>query len=95
MLHSPAGWAGATVWHLARRLPAPRNYWRPAAKLPADGASHALTALPEILIARYLGDNSEAARLWFARFGKSCARHAAVDRQFCPESGIPEEFSWN
>ena len=28
-------------------------------------------------------------------YGKSCDRHVAVDRQFCPESGIPEESSWN
>jgi urease accessory protein len=33
---------------------------------PVDAASHALTALPGLLVARYLGDSSEAARLWFA-----------------------------
>ena len=34
--------------------------------IPADGANHGLSALPGMLVARYLGDSSEAARLWFA-----------------------------
>ena len=40
------------------------------AVMPVDGARHGLTYLPGpgggILIARYLGDGSEAARSWFA-----------------------------
>lgn len=32
---------------------------------PVDGAEHGITRLPELLVARYLGHNSEAARLWF------------------------------
>ena len=69
MLSSPAGWAGATVCgtllaafpHSAELLAACREI------APADGAHHGLTALPGLLVARYLGDSSESARLWFAR----------------------------
>ena len=32
---------------------------------PADSAEWAITALPGVLVARYLGDSSEAARHWF------------------------------
>lgn len=72
MLASPAGWAGATVCGtlLCTFLELPRQ----AATLlaacrkiaPADGANHGLSAMPGMLVARYLGDSSEAARLWFA-----------------------------
>jgi len=73
MLGSPAGWAGATVCgtllcafpELPQQAAALLEACRAIA--PADHASHALSALPGILVARYLGDNSEAARLWFAR----------------------------
>lgn len=71
MLASVAGWAGASVGgtllatlqpgdEVAALLEACR------AIAPADGAEHALTALPKLLVARYLGHNSEAARLWLA-----------------------------
>ena len=71
MLTSVAGWAGATVGGtllatldadiaVAPLLEACR------AVAPTDGADHALTALPQLLIGRYLGHDSEAARLWFA-----------------------------
>lgn len=72
MLASPAGWAGATVCgtllcsfpalsqHAVALLEALRGI------APADGASHGISALPGLLVARYLGHNSEAARLWFA-----------------------------
>jgi len=71
LLTSPAGWAGAPVGgtllatlaagdDVAALLDACR------ANKPADGAEHALTALPNLLVARYLGHSSEAARLWFA-----------------------------
>ena len=72
MLASPAGWAGATVCGtLVTSFP---ELPVQAAQLledcrrtaPVDGASHAITALPGLLMARYLGNNSEAARLWFA-----------------------------
>lgn len=68
MLHSPAGWAGATVCGtLLAAFPHTPEVLAACRELaPADAASHALTALPGLLVARYLGDNSEAARLWFA-----------------------------
>lgn len=70
LLASVAGWAGMSVCatlqatlqdgdDVAALLAACR------AIAPADGAEHALTALPGVLVARYLGDHSEAARLWF------------------------------
>ncbi len=91
MLGSPAGWAGHTVCgtllcsfpelpqHSAALLETLR------AIAPADAAQHGITALPGILIARYLGDNSEAARLWFAELWKilrpvCCNRPAVIPR---------------
>jgi urease accessory protein len=72
MLHSPACWAGSTVCgtllctfpELPQQAAGLLEACRTAA--PADGAAHALSALPGILVARYLGDSSEAARHWFA-----------------------------
>ena len=68
MLSSPAGWAGASVSGtlLAAFPHTPELLAACRAIAPADAACHALTALPGLLIARYLGDSSEAARLWFA-----------------------------
>ena len=48
-------------------------------------ARHGITAPPGLLIARYLGDNSEAARLWFAELWKilrpaCCGRPAVLPR---------------
>ncbi|MFZ4537363.1 urease accessory protein UreD [Propionivibrio sp.] len=70
MLHSPAGWAGTTVCgtFLATLLPgddlaALKTACR--AISPTDGAEHGITALPGLLVARYLGQHSEAARHWF------------------------------
>ena len=72
MLTSPAGWAGQTVCgtllctfpefpqQAATLLEACRKV------IPVDSANHGLSALPSILVARYLGNSSEAARLWFA-----------------------------
>ena len=91
MLSSPAGWAGHSVCgtllcsfpelpqHAAALLEALR------AISPADVAQHGITALPGVLIARYLGDNSEAARLWFAELWKilrpaCCGRLAVIPR---------------
>ena len=75
LLHSPAGWAGATVCGtLLLAVPAVGTDPAWAGLLeacrtvaPADGATHGLTALPGLLVARYLGDSSEAARHWFTR----------------------------
>ena len=91
MLHSPAGWAGATVNgtllcsfpELAQAAPALLEALRAVA--PPDAARHGITVLPGILIARYLGDNSEAARLWFAELWKilrpaCCGRPAVLPR---------------
>jgi urease accessory protein len=72
MLSSPAGWAGATVCatllctfpELPQQSAGLLESCRAIA--PADDASHALSVLPGILVARYLGDSSEAARHWFA-----------------------------
>jgi len=70
MLRSAAGWAGASVCGtLLATVPAGidtaplLDACRTVA--PADGAEHGITRLPELLVARYLGHNSEAARLWF------------------------------
>lgn len=91
MLSSPAGWAGATV--CGTLLCAFPELPQQAAALlevcrkipPADGANHGLSALPGILVARYLGDSSEAARLWFADLWAilrpgCCARPAVTPR---------------
>ena len=71
MLDSPAGWAGHTVCGTLLcsfpELPQQAATLLEACRAiaPNDGASHALSALPGMLVARYLGNNSEAARLWF------------------------------
>ncbi len=72
MLSSPAGWAGATVCGTLLcafpELPQQAAALLEACRkiIPADGANHGLSALPGMLVARYLGNSSEAARLWFA-----------------------------
>ena len=71
MLTSVAGWAGASVGGtllatLASGDDVAALLETCRAIAPADGAEHALTALPNLLVARYLGQSSEAARLWFA-----------------------------
>jgi len=69
MLGSPAGWAAATVCGtLLAAFPQTPEVLAACREIaPNDQASHALTPLPGLLVARYLGDSSEAARLWFAR----------------------------
>ena len=91
MLTSPAGWDGKTVCGtLLCSFPAlPQQ----AASLlealrqlaPADAAPHSVSALPGVLVARYLGDSSEAARLWFIELWKilrpaCCGRPALPPR---------------
>jgi urease accessory protein len=72
MLYSPAGWAGATVCGTLLcsfpELPQQATSLLEACRAiaPTDAASHGLSALPGVLVARYLGDSSEAARHWFA-----------------------------
>jgi urease accessory protein len=91
LLSSPAGWAGATVCgtllcafpELPQKAAGLLEVCRAIA--PADGASHALSVLPGILVARYLGDSSEAARHWFADLWAilrpaCCGRPAVIPR---------------
>jgi len=91
MLASPSGWAGATVCgsllctfpELSRQAAGLLEALR--AISPGDDAAHGITALPGLLVARYLGDNSEAARLWFAALWKilrpaCCGRPAILPR---------------
>lgn len=91
MLSSPAGWAGATVCGTLLctfpELPLQAASLLEACRkvLPADGANHGLSALPGMLVARYLGDSSEAARLWFAELWAilrpaCCGRPAVIPR---------------
>lgn len=91
MLTSPAGWAGHSVCgtllcsfpELPQQAAALLEALRAVA--PADAALHGITALPGLLVARYLGDNSEAARLWFAELWTilrpaCCSRPAVTPR---------------
>ncbi len=75
LLRSRAGWAGATVCGtMLATLPAGEPASVDIAALlvagrlvhPADGAEHGVSALPGLLVARYLGQHGEAARHWFA-----------------------------
>ena len=89
MLASPAGWAGATVCgtllctfpELPQQAASLLEACRQIA--PADAANHGLSALPGILVARYLGHSSEAARLWFANLW------AILRPACCPLKGLP------
>lgn len=91
LLASPAAWAGKTVCgtllcsfpELPQQAAALLESLRTIA--PADDALHGITAPPGLLIARYLGDSSEAARLWFAELWKTlrpacCGRPAVLPR---------------
>lgn len=91
MLSSPAGWAGATVCGTLLctfpELPQQAAALLEACRkiIPADGANHGLSALPGMLVARYLGGSSEAARLWFAELWSilrpaCCSRPAVTPR---------------
>ena len=91
MLASPAGWAGATVCGTLLcsfpELPQQATVLLEACRriAPADSANRGLSALPGILVARYLGDSSEAARLWFAALWEiirpaCCGRPAITPR---------------
>jgi len=91
MLASPSGWAGHSVCgtllcsfpELPQQAAALLEALRAIA--PPDMAQHGITALPGVLIARYLGDSSEAARMWFAELWKilrpaCCGRPAVIPR---------------
>ncbi|HXE38781.1 MAG TPA: urease accessory protein UreD [Azonexus sp.] len=87
MLSSPAGWAGATVCGtLLAAFPQSAEVLAACRETaPPDQARHGLTALPGLLVARYLGDSGEAARWWFAALWEiirpaCCARPAITPR---------------
>ncbi|MBS0310873.1 MAG: urease accessory protein UreD, partial [Proteobacteria bacterium] len=70
LLASPAGLAGFSVSGTLLSV-APRiepGLLAACREIPAleSGARHGLTQLPDLLVARYLGHSSEAARHWFA-----------------------------
>jgi urease accessory protein len=70
LLDSPVGLAGFSVCGTLLAAgesiaPALLGACRSVASLES-GARHGLTALPHLLVARYLGHSSEAARAWFA-----------------------------
>lgn len=89
MLGSPAGWAGATVCgtllcsfpelpeHASALLEACRSI------APVDAAGHSLSVLPGLIVARYLGQHSEAARRWFI------ALWEILRPVYCPLEGFP------
>lgn len=80
LLESPVGWAGATVSATLLAVGSPRPGCPGLTpellaalreEIPAGPARHGLTLIPTprgpLLVARYLGDSSEAARLWLTR----------------------------
>lgn len=69
LMQSPMGLAGhsvcATLLAAGRDVP-PALLAACRASLPMEeGALHGITALPRLLVARYLGDSAEAAHNWF------------------------------
>ncbi|MEI7431176.1 MAG: urease accessory protein UreD [Betaproteobacteria bacterium] len=70
LLDSITGWAGGTVCGTLLATLQPGDEVAPLLEAcraihPLDAAENALTAFPGLLVARYLGHNSEAARNWF------------------------------
>lgn len=91
LLASPPAWAGKTVCgtllcsfpELPQQAASLLESLRALA--PADDAQYGITAPPGLLIARYLGNHSEAARRWFAELWSilrpaCCGRAAVIPR---------------
>lgn len=92
LMHSSTGLAGFSV--SGTLLVAGRNIAKESLtacreKLPAENeARYGITALPQLLVARYLGHSSEAAKAWFADLWK-VLRPVLINR----EAQIPR--IWN
>ena len=93
MLASPAGWAGLPVCAtllctfpgLDSEASSLLSKLRTINPTGEAGAHHGITALPGLLLARYLGSNSEAARQWLTELWKilrpaCCGRPAVPPR---------------
>ncbi len=87
LLDSPAGLAGysvsATLLAVAPNLAADLLAACRTVPVQEPGARHAVTRLPDILVARYLGHSSEAARHWFTDLWR-VLRPALLGRDVCP-----------
>jgi len=70
LLDSPVGLAGlsvcGTLLAAGGSIPAALLAECRAVASHEDGSMHGLTTLPQLVVARYLGHSSEAARCWFA-----------------------------
>lgn len=76
LLASPVGMAGQAVYGTLMAAAESLDQLDQSARealladlrrhVPADGADHGLTLLPGLLLARYLGNSTEAGRHWFA-----------------------------
>lgn len=87
LLSSPAGLAGRSVCGTllaAGTAIAPELLLACRAVASKEsGALHGITALPHLLVARYLGDSSEAARAWFVELWQ-LLRPALMGREAQP-----------
>jgi len=88
MLSSLTGWAGATVCGTLLATLPPGIGLAPLLDAcrtspPSDGAEYGVTALPGLLVARYLGHHSEAAKNWFIELWQTL-RPALLGRPAIP-----------
>ena len=87
LLTSPAGLAGRSVCGtllVAGAEITPELLLACRALMPREAdALHGITALPHLLVARYLGDSSEAARAWFVELWR-LLRPALMGREAQP-----------
>lgn len=84
---SPAGLAGRSVCAtlLAAGADIPRALLDDCRAVPSaeEAALHGVTVLPQLLVARYLGDSAEAARGWFVGLWRHL-RPALIGREAAP-----------